>query len=78
MQLSDFGPSYSGLYVRLCMYTCLGQSAQLQVCTFMKSTHTWKVSPPDYHTLASLAHQVFSVLATSAPVEQMFSQEGKI
>ena len=32
----------------------------------------------DYPTLASLARQVFSVPATSAPVEHVFSQAGKI
>ena len=32
----------------------------------------------DYTTLASLARQVFSVPATSAPVEHVLSQAGKI
>ena len=39
---------------------------------------TTTITFTDYTTLASLARQVFSVPATSAPVEQMFSQAGKI
>ena len=38
----------------------------------------WRVKSIDYPTLASLAHKVFSVPATSAPVERVFSQAGKI
>ena len=38
----------------------------------------WRVKSSDYPTLGSLARQVFSVPATSAPVERVFSQAGKI
>ena len=37
----------------------------------------WRVRSTDYPTLASLARRVFSVPATSAPVERVFSQAPK-
>ena len=37
----------------------------------------WRVKSSDHPTLASLARQVFSVPATSAPVERVFSQASK-
>ena len=38
----------------------------------------WRVKSMDYPTLACLAWLVFSVPATSAPVECIISQDGKI
>ena len=38
----------------------------------------WRLKANDYPSLAALAKKVFSVPATSAPVERVFSETGKI
>ena len=68
---------------RLCIIT------QLHTITFLlhclpnayhceSPLDVWWVKSSDYPSLASLARQAFSVPATSAPVEQMIKQAGKI
>ena len=38
----------------------------------------WKLKESEYPILAQLTRKIFSVPATSAPVERVFSQAGKI
>ena len=38
----------------------------------------WKVKEKEFPSLSRLVKQIFSVPATSAPIERVFSQGGKI